>query len=351
VPASVTTAVSTDAARAQRLAEGRRPLSEYVSESGLQALVLGASKDPNAKVTTLLVSAQTGRPVLVAKAPLTAVAERSVKAEARLLRELGTLGWDRKFEAVPRVVELVEFERRTALVMTAVPGTPMTTSYFGWRHTRNPARVTADFTAAAKWLAALQAATAQGPAAVDMDGGIGARLADRFSEDEDLEADLDRLAEANGRLSSDTVPRTLVHGDFWCGNLLLEGGHITGVVDWEAGSTSGEPLRDLVRFALAYALYIDRGTKAGRAVAGHPGLVAGTWGAGIAYAIDGTGWFPELFQTFLKRGLERLGASVERWRDAALAGVAEVAALADDEAFARRHLELFRCLSRPEGLR
>jgi aminoglycoside phosphotransferase (APT) family kinase protein len=345
------TAVSTDDARARRLAEPRREFSDYLGESGMQVLVLGASKDPNAKVTTVLVSGQTGRPVLVVKAPLTAVAERSVKAEAGLLRGLGTLGLHRKFEAIPHVVELVQFERRTALVMTAVPGAPMTTSYFAWRHTGNAARVTADFAAAAKWLAALQATTAHGPAAVDMDGGIVARLANRFSEDEELEADLDRLAEMIGRLSTDTVPRTVVHGDFWCGNILLENGRVTGVVDWEAGSMSGEPLRDLVRFALAYALYLDRGSKAGRAVAGHPGLVAGPWGAGIAYAIDGTGWFPELFQTFLQRGLERLGASVERWRDAALAGVAEVAALADDGAFARRHLELFRRLSRPEGLR
>jgi aminoglycoside phosphotransferase (APT) family kinase protein len=347
----VTTAVSTDAARGRRLDETRRQLSDYIGGSGLQALVLGASKDPNAKVTTVLVSAQTGRPVLVAKAPLTAVAERSVEAEAQLLQELGKLGLNRRFEAIPDVVELVEFEGRTALVMTAVPGTPMTTSYFAWRHTRDPARVAADFTAAGEWLAALQAATAQGPTAVDLDGGVAALLAGRFSEDQELEADLDRLAELNGRLSADAVPRTLVHGDFWPGNLLLENGRVTGVVDWEAGSTSGEPLRDLVRFGLAYALYLDRGTRAGRAVAGHPGLVAGIWGAGVAYAVDGTGWFSELFRTFLQRGLERLGASAERWRDAALAGVAEVAALADDEPFARRHLELFRRLSRPEGLR
>ena len=347
----MTTAVSTDAARARRLDETRRQLSDYIGKSGLQALVLGASKDPNAKVTTVLVSAQTGRPVLVAKAPLTAVAERSVEAEARLLQELGMLGLNRRFEEIPNVVELVEFEGRTALVMTAVPGTPMTTSYFAWRHTRDPARVAADFTAAGEWLAALQAATAQAPTTVDLDGGVEALLAGRFSEDQELEADLDRLAELNGRLSADAVPRTLAHGDFWPGNLLLENGRVTGVVDWEAGSTSGEPLRDLVRFGLAYALYLDRTTRAGRAVAGHPGLVAGTWGAGVAYAIDGTGWFPELFRTFLQRGLERLGASAERWRDAALAGVAEVAALADDEAFARRHLDLFRRLSRPEGLR
>ena len=45
--------------------------------------------------------------------------------------------------------------------------------------------------------------------------------------------------------------------------------------------------------------------------------------------------------------LVRLGAPASAWRDAALAGVAEVAALADDDEFARLHLELFRRLASP----
>ena len=69
--------------------------------------------------------------------------------------------------------------------------------------------------------------------------------------------------------------------------------------------------------------------------------MAGSWGEGVAYALNGSGWFPELFRRFLRDGLARLGASPESWRDAALAGIAEVAALTDDETFARRHLELF----------
>ena len=91
-----------------------------------------------------------------------------------------------------------------------------------------------------------------------------------------------------------------------------------------------------------YALFLDRRTRPGRRVAGHRGLRAGTWGAGVEYALDGHGWFPDLFRGFLKDGLARLGASPASWRDAALAGIAEVAALTDDHEFARRHLELFR---------
>jgi hypothetical protein len=107
----------------------------------------------------------------------------------------------------------------------------------------------------------------------------------------------------------------------------------------------GEPVRDLARFALMYALYLDRRTRAGRRVAGHAELRSGTWGAGVDYALDGSGWFPDLFSRFLSEGLTRLGASPASWRDAALAGIAEVAAFTDHDEFARRHLELFRRLA------
>ena len=178
-----------------------------------------------------------------------------------------------------------------------------------------------------------------------MDGGVTARLRQRFAAVDRLEARLGRLTEIHGRLQRSATPRTAVHGDLWFGNLLLSDGRISGVVDWEAAAPSGEPLRDVVRFALMYALYLDRRTRVGRRVAGHPGLRAGEWGAGVEYALDGDGWFPELFRGFLQRALSRFGAPAERWRDAALAGIAEVAAFTDEDEFARFHFELFQRLA------
>jgi len=102
-----------------------------------------------------------------------------------------------------------------------------------------------------------------------------------------------------------------------------------------------------VRFALMYALYLDRRTRPGGRVKGHRQLRAHAWGAGVEYGLDGDGWFPELFRRFLRHGLSRLGAAPECWRDAVLAGIAEVAALTDDPEFGRRNLELFRRL--PDG--
>jgi Phosphotransferase enzyme family len=322
-----------------------QPLWEFVSRSGLQSLVACASKNPNAKFTVLLVSPTTRRPVHAVKVPTTDIAACAVEDEARMLVELHRLR-TAVAGTIPRFVDAVEFDGRLGIVMTAVNGTPMTTSYLRWRHTATPGAVAADFAAVDAWVADFQHGTSGETAAVDMDGGVAARLATRFGDHVALGEALDRLAEVHGRLRTNAVPRTAVHGDLWVGNVLVSGGRASGIVDWEAGELAGEPLRDLARFAHMYALFLDRRTRPGRTVAGHRGFRAGDWGAGVAYAVEGTGWFPELFRRFLRDGLARLGASPAHWRELALAGVAEVAALADDEEYARRHLELFLRLSR-----
>jgi aminoglycoside phosphotransferase (APT) family kinase protein len=323
-----------------------QPLSEFARDSGLQSLVIGISKDPNAKVTVLLVSPVSGRSVLAVKVPTTDVAARAVEAEERALLAIRQVAPRKVVDVIPRVVDAVEFEGRRATVVTAMPGIPMATSYIRRRHTATQALVAADFNAVETWLTELQSGTAGKSAPIDMDGGVAARLRERFPDDVRFDADLDQLAEINDRLGRNETPRTAVHGDMWFGNVLLAGTQITGVVDWEASTTSGEPIRDLVRFALMYALFLDRRTRPERRVAGHPGLRADRWGAGVEFALDGVGWFPDLFRQFLERGLVRLGAPGASWRDAAVAGIAEVAALTDDHDFARRHFELFRRLCR-----
>jgi hypothetical protein len=131
----------------------RRSLHEFVQASGLRSLVVGVSKDPNAKITLLLLSPENGRPALAVKMPTTHVAERAVEAEQRLLCDLWSSQPQQVLEAIPRIFDVVEFEGRAAAVMTAVQGIPMTTTYLGWRHTAGSARVTADFAAVEAWLA------------------------------------------------------------------------------------------------------------------------------------------------------------------------------------------------------
>jgi len=336
--------------RARELVAEQTALWEFVAATGLQTLVCAPSKDPNAKVTVLLVSPESGEPVFAVKAPTTAVAERAVEAERQILQELAARPLGPLAETIPRLVEVVGFEQRRAAVMSALPGRPLSTASQTRGHARDAAAVTADFQAAGEWLAQLQRATAGNAAAVDMSSGVVSRLRERFAHDAALGADLDRLADVHARLGESRAPRSFVHGDFWAGNILVSNGRVTGVVDWEAAAVSGEPVRDLVRFANMYALYLDRGVRRGRRVPGHAGLYAGEWGAGIDYALNGEGWFPSLYRDFLQDGLSRLGADPARWRDAGLAGIVEVAALTDHDDFARFHLDLFRRLASPEAV-
>jgi Phosphotransferase enzyme family len=322
-------------------AAGRRSVLELAERSGLQSLVMGASKDPNAKITVLLVEPDTGRPVLAAKVPTTDVAAEAVGSERRLLLALGARRAEPE-ETIPRVVETIDFHGRPGLVTTAVEGVPMSTAYLRWRTTATRSRVNSHFATVERWLARFQDSTAHAGGSPDADGGVPARLASRFDGEAGLADMLDRLAEIHGRLGEAGMPRSAVHGDLWCGNVLLADRRVSGVVDWEAGAAEGEPVRDLARFAHMYALFLDRRTVPGRRVAGHRTLRAGDWGAGVRYALEGTGWFPELFRGFLKNGLARLGAPSRCWRDAALAGIAEVAAFADDAGFAHLHLDLLR---------
>lgn len=327
-----------------------RSLDELAAELDARALVIGMSRDPNAKLTVLLFRRSAEAPALAVKLPTTAAAAEAVERERRLLVALRRLDGQPALEAVPPVVGSLDHAGFPALVMGARPGMPMTTAYHRFRHTARPEVVRADFAMVAAWLRGFQAATAAPPAPIDLAAGVAARLRRRFGPAAGGGL-LERLELLNDRLGAAATPRTAVHGDLWCGNLLVTGSAISGVVDWEAGDERGEPLRDLVRFALAYALYLDRHTRPGRTVAGHPGLRAGDFGAGIAYALDGSGWFPELFRDFLADGLRRLGAPAHLWRDAALAGVAAVAAGADHDGFALAHVELLRRLLVPAETR
>ncbi len=323
----------------------RRTLADLVDEADGRVVCLAMSKDPNAKVTVLLFRPGEDLPGYVAKVPTTDAAERSVQREAGRLahvgrRELGPIGG-----TIPRVVSIAEHGGRPVLVTTALPGQVMLAAYHTWRHTAHPAAVRADFDAAGQWLAELQHRTARGRGELaDALGTAAEVLARRFAAEPDLADDLSRLAAVRARLAGHQVPQVVLHGDFWPGNLLLAGGRVRGVIDWECSRPDGPPTRDLARFMISYSLYLDRHTRAGRRVAGHSGLRAGPWGAGIEYAVSGTGWYPDLARGFVIDGLKRLGVPADRWRDVVLAEIACIAAEADHPEFARHHLLLLRRL-------
>ncbi len=303
-----------------------------------RGVLLSWSRDPDAKLTYVTTSAHGER--LAVKVPTTPRAADAVEAEGRMLVALRRLTLGSLHGTVPRYVESVRADGTTVLVSTVVPGTPMSISYHRALHTARPDAVRADFRRAGRWLREFQALTSGAPAPLTWPAAVHDEVAGRWDGHPNLPAALVRLGAARERLGRAAAPTTAVHGDFWCGNTLVTGDAVSGVIDWEAGSPVGCPLRDLARFALSYCLYLDRHTRPGRRVLGHPGLRRTTFGAGVRYGLLGSGWLPTVVRDFLATGLEDLGLPRSAWYDVALVGIGEVAATANDETFGADHLTL-----------
>ncbi len=293
----------------------------------------------------LLIPAGSDRPDLALKIATTPAAAGAIAREARLLVALQRLALGPVGLAIPKPAGVFHVDGMLAAATTVVPGVPVRTRYHGFGHLRRPEAVRADFAAAGAWLANLHAASAAEASPISLLDGVPALISARWPGDPQARALAGRLEPLASRLASGRTPRTVVHGDFWAGNVLVAetgatGVAVTGVVDWPAGQLAAEPLADVARFALAYALYLDRHTRPGRPVAGHPGLRADHWGAGLEYAISGKHWFGQLVSEFVIAALHRLGAPASLWRDVLLAGIAEVAVTADHPGFAARHRDL-----------
>ena len=332
---------------------GGRRLEDFVVQPHLRGVLMAASKDPDAKLTFITTTGTgPGTERVAVKIPTTIQAGVAVEREGRMLVELRRMGLGALTDTVPRYVGSLHVDGRPVLVSTALTGRPMSIAYHRWLHTARPRLVREDLGLALRWLRELWHASARGDAALTWAGDTAGTLCGRWDGHPLLDAALTRLELVDSRLSGLSCSRTAVHGDFWFGNVLVDQGLVTGVVDWEAGSTTDWPLRDLARFALSYSLYLDRHTRPRAAVLGHPGLRRDGTAPGVAYALQGKGWFPGLVRSFLADGLTSLGLSRSLWYDVALVGVAEVAASANDDAFGEQHLELLAGLTlRPRRLR
>jgi hypothetical protein len=318
----------------------RTELRALLSKPGSRTILLDGSRDPNSGVTMLVTPSGADGPQLAVKVATTAAAADVIEREARLLAGLEQRPLPQVGPTLPRHWGTFDADGLLAVASSVVPGVPMRISYHAFRHLARPDSVRADFGAAESWLAALHADTMAQAAPITLLDGIPERIAARWPGDRKADEVAGQLGRLAPRLASASTPRTVVHGDFWAGNLLVTEGKVTGVVDWAGAELSGEPLRDIARFALSYCLYLDRHTRPGRRVAGHPGLRAGRWGAGLSYGLAGAGWFGLLVRGFVEGALTRLCAPAALWRDVLLAGLGEVAVTADHPDFAVRHRDL-----------
>jgi hypothetical protein len=304
-------------------------------------LMLRHSHDSDAGALLLLFGPADATPSLAVKLPARPGAAARVLAEADRLEMLASLPLGRLRRTVPEVVDLLGHPGQPALVTTAQPGAPMLVGYHRHGHTADPSTVRADLAAAQAWLAAFQSATAGEPAPLDLAPGVLRSL----TEYDGTHPRLERLAALRRRLRRHHARQVAVHGDYWPGNILVRGGTVTGVVDWEHAEPSGSPLRDPARFVLSYSQYLDRHTRPGHRIRGHPGLLAGNPAACVAYALDGSGWYPDLVRASLRRALLRSGIPAHCGRDAVLSEVAALAAEAGDPTYRAGLLDVFDRLS------
>jgi hypothetical protein len=322
-----------------------RSVHDLLFASGSHGVLIATSRDPDAKRSFVVtppadtaVDSPAG-PVAI-KIPVTMAAASAITRETRMLVALAEANLGGLEPTVPRYLETLDGDGLPALVTTVLRGSPMSVMYHRWSHTARNRPVAADFALASGWLRRFQQATAGERARITWASEVADAVRNRWAGHPRFEAAQGRLASADRRLNSHRVARTMVHGDYWFGNLLVDDGRISGVVDWESGVPTGWPLRDLVRFALSYCLYLDRHTRPGRAVRGHHGLRRTGFGAGIRYGLLHEGWLPDLVRLYLRTGVDALGLPSALWYDGALTGLGEIAATANDDEFAEHHLEL-----------
>ena len=119
---------------------------------------------------------------------------------------------------------------------------------------RRPQRLSpAMASAVAEFCAALP--PADGPPTVHRQdfAALARRFPARGAEIEEIGAVVDRAVR--------DLPGVFRHGDLWVGNLLTQGGRLSGVVDWDAGHTHGIPGSDLLHL---YA--VERAMARGREI-------------------------------------------------------------------------------------
>ncbi|WP_330476157.1 phosphotransferase [Terrabacter sp. C0L_2] len=327
----------------------REVLQDHVGRPR-RLVVLAMSKDENPKTTVMVLPERASAPTLAVKVAWTSGARAAVAAEAAALRQVVAADPGLVGDTVPRLIEERQDARGAVMVTTAQRGISLSVDYHRWRHTARPRTVEHDFRCAAGWLDRLalvplaDVVEAGESDALAPGAALARKLVARWPADP-VALQLAERVRDSGALVGSGSSSSVVHGDFWCGNVLRRGGLVSGVIDWEHAAFGGDPVRDRVRFALSYALYLDRHTGPGRRVTGHADLVAGRWGEGVRYAMEGSGWFPRLVQAFVALGLQQTDRDPGLWRDALLVGLAEVAAGSDHEVFAGQHLALAASLS------
>ena len=220
-----------------RASFGSIPLNEMIEQHDLSDLPLSLLVGPDAALVTPMIAIHAGRisewlllrdyegesrgrnvlflfadspvPALIAKVRRMSSTTPPLETEAMMLRAVHSRVGDIVARTIPRTIDLLQTSDAEILLLSVLPGRPLA---LAMQRTLRPSSAFASHLAAAgSWLGRFHQATRN-------DRG-----------------------------------EVAVHGDFWPRNVLYDGNELTGVVDWEGGSSHGEPETDLFTLPLLFA--------------------------------------------------------------------------------------------------
>jgi SAM-dependent methyltransferase len=286
----------------------------------LAPLVVGHRRPPTGMATVLLFRQGDRTPTVVAKLPRYGATSPSLRREAEMLDAArGTLD-GRVRDAVPRSLGLHRVAGTEVLLQTGSPGRQLVAETAAARP--RPAALGRQLDLVLTWSLAMQRASGRREAVDDtligaaLEAPAAACLA-ALDGDPAVGRLLDRALDGARALRGTALPLVTCHGDYWAGNVLVERGRVSGVVDWERGSLDGLPFQDLVKAVGSAAYRLDRyRSLARRGPAALPGWGdLGPWtgiadprfATGFRAAFVQPGWLADLARHHLTGAFRRAG--------------------------------------------
>ena len=288
--------------------------------AGLAPLVVGHRRPTTGMATVLLFRQGDRTPSVVAKLPRYGATSPALRREAATLDAVrGSLD-GRVRNAVPRSLGLHRVAGTEVLLQTGSPGRQLVAETAAARP--RPAALSRQLDLVLAWSLALQGASGRREAVDDtligaaFEAPAAACLA-ALGGDLAVGRLLDRALEGARALRGTALPLVTCHGDYWAGNVLVERGRVSGVVDWERGSLDGLPFQDLVKAVGSAAYRLDRyRSLARRGPAALPGWGdLGPWtgigdprfATGFRAAFVQPGWLADLARHHLTGAFRRAG--------------------------------------------
>jgi hypothetical protein len=227
----------------------------------LSPLVVGHRRPATGMVTVLLFRPGDRSPSVVAKLPRYGRTGEPLQREATALDAVWTALPDMARRAIPRPLGLHLVDGTEVLLQTGVPGSHLFGTAASGRLRR--AALARQLGLALAWCAALQSASAQW--VVTDDSVLAERLEPPAKEvvalldgDAKVGSLLDRAIEQARALRGTRLPLVASHGDYWAGNLFVQDGRVSGVVDWERAALDDLPVWDPVKAVGSAAYHLDR---------------------------------------------------------------------------------------------